>query len=243
MHPVVVSVGSFCSSPSSSAEDRAPCPLAGMPIPEGLSADQRRKYMAEVFAKTQNEMSMTVDTVGIETRRAVPYPSFFTGKSVAETGPIPTDAHLIPSGKTTVRKPLPTFALAEDSDEPLRLSGQPWASYSKPQDTIFLSKPEPVAAAPPRKTRTTAEEEMWRTQYQEWTLQKNAFNPDIAAGLRTNVRKQASLSVPPLDKPQDPARTSENVRAALSHSEITGPTPKHAKSKIDPSVYRPTAGL
>ena len=41
--------------------------------------------------------------------------------------------------------------------------------------------------------------------------------------MRTNVRKQASLTMVDPESSQDPARSSENVKAALSDSQITGP--------------------
>ena len=68
-----------------------------MPPPPGLSAQEKRKYMANTFAVTQYAMSQTVDLLGLERRRAVPYASTWEGSSISEHGPIPTDAHLIPS--------------------------------------------------------------------------------------------------------------------------------------------------
>ena len=73
---------------------------------------------------------------------------------------------------------------------------------------------------------------MYRAQYMEWTLQKNAFNPDIAAAMRTNVKKQASLTMVAPGDAVDPARSSENVKAALSHSDITGPAHAYVKPKL-----------
>ena len=56
---------------------------------------------------------------------------------------------------------------------------------------------------------------------------------DIAAAMRTNVRKMAALSmVEATEGAQDPARTSENVRLALSSSDITGPAPPAIKLKL-----------
>jgi len=211
------------------------------PPPPGLTAKEKRAYMASIFEKSQRAMAMAVDDVMLAKRSAVPYPSTFTGKSVSDTGPIPTDAHLIPSGFTVVKSDPGDFEVADGDHEQLGLGGKPWASYTLTQPSVYARKlPDGAyAARKPERTRTVAEEEMWRARYGEWTLQKNAFNPDIAAALRTNVRKQANLSIPALDKPQDPARTSENVRAALSHSEITGPVLLPPKAKIDPSVYNP----
>jgi len=216
---------------------------SAMPAPANLSQKEKRAYMAKVFEKTQRDMSSTVDELSLAKRTPVPYPSTYAGMPVAETGPIPVDAHLIPSGMTVVKAQPQDFENDDDEFEQLGLSGKPWASYQKAEPSIFTASTvnESSSTSPAARKRTTEEEEMWRAQYLEWTLQKNAFNPDIAAALRTNVRKQANLSIPPLDKPQDPARTSENVRAALAHSEITGPAAIPPKSKLDPSIYRPNS--
>jgi len=211
-----------------------------MPAPEGLSVKEKRAYMAKVFEQTQRSMSSTVDELSLAKRSAVPYPSTYTGRPVADTGPIPIDSHLIASGMTVVKAPPQDFENEDNEFDRLGLGGKPWASYLKTEPSIFTSAAANQGTLPePSRTRTAEEEEMWRARYLEWTLQKNAFNPDIAASLRTNVRKQASLTIPPLDKPQDPARTSENVRAALAHSEITGPALLPPKPKVDPSSYWP----
>ena len=214
-----------------------------MPLPAGLSAAERRQFMANTFSITQNEMSELTDQVVLTKRSAVPYPSTWKGQSIAYFGPVPADDHLVPSGNVVKLSDPVDFSALDEPHEILGLSGKPYASYRKVQPKIFEKQPDRLLFAKPsaRKTRTTAEEEMWRAQFMEWTLQKNAYNPDIAAGMRTNVRKQASLTVPPIDKPQDPARTSENVKAALSHSEITGAALQHPKQKIAPSVYFPQA--
>ena len=49
---------------------------------------------------------------------------------------------------------------------------------------------------------------------------------------RTNVRKQAALSMVDPSLTLDPARTSENVKAALSDSAVTGPAPPVPKEKL-----------
>jgi len=206
-----------------------------------LKGQERRKAMADILAKTQQEMSSTVDLLGITHRSAVPYASTWEGHSVSESGPIPTDAHLVPSGTTVVMAKPPDFQALDDDHEILGLSGHPYAMYAKPQDAIFTAKPLDGDPIKPVRVRTKDEEEMWRAQFMEWTLQKNAFNPDIAAAQRTNVRKAAELSAPPLNKPQDPARTSENVRAALSDSSITGRAPRRWKEKIGPDTYFPAS--
>ena len=77
---------------------------------------EKRQYMADTFAKTQMAMSQTVDLLGLERRRAVPYSSTWEGSSISEHGPIPTDAHLIPSNLVIVKPEMPSFKLDEDAD-------------------------------------------------------------------------------------------------------------------------------
>ena len=103
-------------------------------------------------------------------------------------GPVPADDHLVPSGNV-VKPPIPSTSLST-SREILGLSSKPYASYRKLQPNIFEKQPDRLLFTKPsaRKIRTTAEEEMWRAQFMEWTLQKNAYNPDIAASMRTNVQ-------------------------------------------------------
>jgi hypothetical protein len=202
-----------------------------MPPPPGLTAKEKRTYMADVFSKTQMAMSQTVDLLGLERRRAVPYASTWEGSSISEHGPIPTDAHLIPSNLVIVKPELPNFKVPAGATGAIsKLGGKPWASFEVSQPAVFeqSSGVEP----PPPPHRPKLDEEMYRAQYMEWTLQKNAFNPDIAAAMRTNVKKQASLTMVAPGDAVDPARSSENVKAALSHSDITGPAHAYVKPKL-----------
>ena len=210
--------------------------------PDGLSAKDKRIFMAKVFEKTQNTMSKTVDDIGLATRAPVPYPSKWEAKyDVAERGPIPTDAHLIPSNMVVIKPDPPVFVPSDEGSEPLHLSGKPFYAYRKPTPSIF---PEARETAPPAAAhKPKIDREMWLAQYMEWTLQKNAYNPDIAAQMRTNVRKQASLSmIDPSDIEQDPARTSENVKAALTFNEnqvgaYSAPKEKLALHNVFPEDY------
>jgi len=211
-----------------------------MPAPAGLTAKEKRQYMADVFSKTQQAMSSTVDLLGLERRRAVPYASTWEGASISEHGPIPTDAHLIPSNMVIVKPELPNFKVPAGATGAIsKLGGKPWASYEVSRPEVFqqTSGVEP----PPPAHKPKMDEEMYRAQYMEWTLQKNAFNPDIAAAMRTNVKKQASLTMVDPASSVDPARSSENVKAALSHSDVTGPAHGFVKSKLTLKDALPTA--
>lgn len=205
----------------------------------GMTAKEKRFHMAKVFTETQMAMSKTVDDVALSKRAAVPFESRYTGGAQV-SGPIPKDAHLQPSRDIILKPELPGFKIV-DGVSLGASTERPWASYEKPTPSIFgesasdaVHRTVDAAAAPAVATATDTEaEDMWRAQYMEWTLQKNAYNPDIAAHMRTNVRKQAALSMVAAKSAQDPARTSENVRLALSHSEITGPSTTRAKGKLD----------
>ena len=197
-----------------------------------LSAEQiaaaatKRQAMAQKFEVTQRQMSSYVDDLALMRRSAVPYSSSWEGESISKAGPIPTDGHLIPSNMVIYRKkPAAYKAFNDGLTKPLHLSGQPWATYNKPDLPIYNKPSAPSDEAPaPAAPKSTFDADLFRAQSMEWTLQKNAFNPDIAAAMRTNVRKMAALStVDPSTMQPDPARSSENVKAALSCSDVTGP--------------------
>jgi len=195
------------------------------------AARVKRHEMASIFAKTQKEMSEVVDDLTIIRRSAVPYQSSAIVFDVRN--PIPEDAHLIPSKEVIVKHKMPNFVV-ESSTTSLHASGKPWASYERPMPDVMEGMPANTTKEPPPPPPgpPAPDEEMWRTQYLEWTLQKNAYNPDVAAQLRTNVRKQAALSMVDPALAIDPARTSENVKAALADSEVTGPAPPVVKPKL-----------
>ena len=202
----------------------------------------KRIAMAKVFADTQQSMASTVDLLALKKKSAIPYPSTWEGESISKTGPVPTDAHLIPSGYLVIMGKRGGFKKYMEGGKPMGLSGTPYYAYAPPQPDVFKpgASSEPFYVEPEEKRRTGEEQEIWRTRFQEWTLQKNAYNPDIAAAMRTNVKKQAEMSLVETDKEPDPARTSENVRLALSFSEMTGPAPPRPKKRLEMSAYLPT---
>lgn len=143
----------------------------------------KRHEMAAVFSKTQNEMNKAVDELFQCRRSAVPYAS--EAVSCELRGPIPFDSHLLPSNCVIPKSSLPDFTV-ETSRGTVKATGKPWASYEKPTPSIFtttasntFSEIDEQGREPPM-----VDEELWRTRYIEWTLQKNAYNPDVAAALR-----------------------------------------------------------
>ena len=63
---------------------------------------------------------------------------------------------------------------------------------------------------------------------------------DLVQQQQAAIKKQAEMSLVETDKEPDPARTSENVRLALSFSEMTGPAPPRPKKRLEMSAYLPT---
>ena len=139
----------------------------------------KRKAMSAVFEKTQREMASAVDELAMTRRLPVPYES---NEPVPEvTLPYPQDSHLVRSTELVPKRTLDTFMPADTLQNPPS-HGKPWASFSRPSPQV-LSDREQTAAAPPAAEPAT-DEEMWRTRHNEWTLQKNAYNPDIASQMR-----------------------------------------------------------
>lgn len=206
------------------------------------AAQEKRNAMAKVFATTQTEMSNAVDELTLVRRRPAPYVN--PDPPPVVRGPFPTDDHLVPSGELAPKPYRPNFRLPPGGSMVTNSTEKkPWSTFEKAEPVIFDSTmrgeaPDPNASRPPLKL----DEEMWRTRYNEWNLQKNAYNPDIAAQMRTNVRKAAALTMVDPFANQDPARTSENVRMALEHSCITGdvelpPKPKVTVNNVFPSGF------
>ena len=178
----------------------------------------KRIAMAKVFADTQQSMASTVDLLALKKKSAIPYPSTWEGESSSKTGPVPTDAHLIPSGYLVIMGKRGGFKKYMEGGKPMGLSrATPSRPTRRPSRTSVCRERRSgaVLRGAGGEVGRAKEQEMWRTQYMEWTLQKNAYNPDIAAAMRTNVKKQAEMSLVETDKEPDPARTSENVKAAV----------------------------
>ena len=149
-----------------------------MPLDPVVEA-AKRKAMAKVFEKTQREMASAVDELAVTRRLPVPYQS---NEPVPEvTLPYPQDHHLIRSIELVPKRQLPFFVAADSLQNPCS-GGKPWASFNPSVPSVLAGR-EPTEAKPPVVPATT-DEEMWRTRFNEWTLQKNAYNPDIASQMR-----------------------------------------------------------
>ena len=265
---------------------------------QGCTLEERRAYMAKTFERTQGAMASAIDKLSLAKRTIPPYASTYMGASVSEHGPIPTDMHLIESGLLIVKADPPPFkSTAKIDGGAAKLGGKPWASFEVSQPAIFTPEQGDGQLGTPAARKAKVDEEMWRVRTLEWTLQKNAFNTDVAANLRTNVAKQCkvrtsrrttiaplpsrllselltasrqssrhalrldTLRYPPMpsrlpartshlpsptalqlayvEKPTDAARLSVNVRAALTDSQVTGPTILGPRPRITPSQCMP----
>ena len=179
-----------------------------MPLDPVVEA-AKRKAMAKVFEKTQREMASAVDELAVTRRLPVPYQS---NEPVPEvTLPYPQDHHLIRSIELVPKRQLPFFVAADSLQNPCS-GGKPWASFNPSVPSVLAGR-EPTEAKPPVVPATT-DEEMWRTRFNEWTLQKNAYNPDIASQMRcATSRHQACIYVcvapqPSATAPVHPLRAS-----------------------------------
>ena len=109
------------------------------------------------------------------------------------TLPYPMDQHLVESKFLVPQRKLPFFVAADVKQNPMS-TGKPWASFN-PTVPSVLSDRSPKKKAPPV-AAPVVDEEMWRTRHNEWTLQKNAYNPDIASQMRCTGRRHDRLPLP-----------------------------------------------
>ena len=178
-----------------------------MPLDPVVEA-AKRKAMAKVFEKTQREMASAVDELAITRRLPVPYES---NEPVPEvTLPYPQDHHLIRSIELVPKRQLPFFVAADSLQNPCS-GGKPWASFNPSVPSVLAGR-EPTEAKPPVVPATT-DEEMWRTRFNEWTLQKNAYNPDIASQMRCAGSPPPSLDILWLHNRSTAAPSTPCVRA------------------------------
>tara|TARA_B110001452_G_scaffold255277_1_gene247559 strand:- start:821 stop:1468 length:648 start_codon:yes stop_codon:yes gene_type:complete len=203
-----------------------------MPLDPKVEA-AKRKAMAAVFEKTQRGMAAAVDELGAVRRLPVP---FVSSEPVPEVSlPYPQDSHLVRSGEICFINP-PGIFIPPEVSHTHASHDKPWATFEKTDRSIF-SNTGPVAPKPADEGPTALDEEMYRTRHNEWTLQKNAYNPDIASQMRTNVRKAASLTSA-VKKPDAFSQqkaliaSSVNVQQALTMSDVTGPAPPVPKAYI-----------
>ena len=194
----------------------------------------KRKEMAEVFVKTQNRMSSTCDELDQLIRAPIPYVSKFEGDCEIET-PYPRDGHMVRTSEVVKKRPLKPFdARAVPFTEVT--GGKPWYTHTHTYPTIF--DPHAVHAEKKEVAGSSAMDmEMWRTRHNEWTLQKNAYNPDIASQMRTNVRKAASLTSAvnvsgPFEETKKLIASSINVQTALTYSDTVGQNPRVPKKML-----------
>ena len=189
---------------------------------ENFSLLDRRAFKASVFEAQSASMASAVDKLSVARRTIPPYRSGWAGASISERAPWPADAHLIAS-KEAIPRQQPTGFQAMNTHTSHatvpRLGDTPYYAFAPPSPPVFEAAPRGLGSPEIRKTQV--DEEMWRVRAFEWKMQKNAFNNDVSAALRTSVRVQCKLGYIP--KGVDPARVSENVRAALTDADTIGP--------------------
>ena len=188
---------------------------------DNVSVGERRAFMANVFEVQSASMASAVDKLTLARRTIPPYVSDWGGASISEHGPIPTDLHLMESKHILLkREPAGLQGITNTSHTALPRDGRkPYYAFELTQPKVFEAAPQGLGSPETRKTQI--DEELWRARAFEWKMQKNAFNNDVTSALRTSVRVQCKLAYVP--KGVDPARVSENVRAALTDAETIGP--------------------
>ena len=119
-------------------------------------------------------------------KRPVPYTS--TCEVPVLQTPLPEDAHLVPSGNLVTKKGLGDVVMSgkHSSRGALQKEPPPWATFSMPAPNVFEpSKPAtPASDAGAAAGDNARREELLLTRHNEWNLQRNNYNPDIAAQMR-----------------------------------------------------------
>ncbi len=142
---------------------------------------------ASMIERSQMATAAAIDEMHRIKRQPVPYTNDAVMPQLQK--PYPTDSHLVNSRHCVTRHGdmlLPTSETADfarNSDSSVR-----WANFSIPSPNIFDAKPAAAAEPPaePEAAPALSEREvgLLLTKHMEWNLQRNAYNPEIAAQMR-----------------------------------------------------------
>ena len=173
---------------------------------------------AGLIEQSQMATAAAIDEMHRIKREPVPYTNDAVMPQLQK--PYPVDSHPVLSrhcvkrhGDTLVSTS-ETADFARNSDSSVR-----WANFSIPSPDIFGEKPA-AAAEPPAEPEaapalTDREVGLLLTKHMEWNLQRNAYNPEIAAQMRCapNPAPRAPLARAS-DGPDRPAlRLAQDQRA------------------------------
>jgi len=211
-------------------------PALRLPSPIAMSTFiEKRQEMSEVIAASQRATSEAMYALHDVKRAPVPYKP--TMPMPVLSGPLPSDTHLERSADVVSKRTLPTFQAAE-SMQTRASGGKPWASFEQSQPGVFDSASRRTCGEAGQESGELGggseakhvDADLALTSYNEWNLQKNGFNPDVAAQMRINVRKSANIAAKiqnPTEKPQT-LYSSHNIKLALGEGE---PEPAVQKSR------------
>jgi len=179
---------------------------------------ERRQANAKKIEASQRATAQALQEMYEAKRAPVPFAPYVACPQL-ET-PVPRDSHFERTGDLIRVAPGKPYEAAARGFDGLLASGTPWSTYAKPQPSVFgrslamqprEGEPAPEAKPAPDKVELV-------TQHNEWTLQKNNFQPDIAAAMRIDVRKSAYLALHIADMradPNDSLQSSANIKGAL----------------------------
>ena len=175
----------------------------------------------------------TVDQLGLERRRTVPFASTWEGASIAEHGPIPTDVHFFPPTWSSWARAA-QCQVPEGTEGSVSSSGKPWASYSVAACDLRHATVEP----PPPPHKPKQDEEMWRAQYQSGHCGKSQPRHCCCAAQRAQAGVAADGRCHNRGKP---ARTSKRQGGALALGHHWT-AHAHIKSKLTEAYLRRRVG-
>lgn len=178
---------------------------------------QRRQLNAKRIEECQRATAQALQEMH-ETRRApIPFAPYI--ECPALVCPLPRDGHFERTSDLVKMAPPKSYVASTRGFHGIIASGQPWATYVKPQPSIFgRSQALQELGAGQEPPKPALDKLALLTQHNEWTLQKNNYQPDIAAAMRIDVRKSAYLALHIGDNRPDPnesLQNSANIKGAL----------------------------
>ena len=154
-----------------------------MPFDAKLEGEKRAANAKKIEASLRATGNAMLEMHAVH-KRPIPYTSGCE-VPVLKT-PLPEDAHLVPSGHLVTKKGYGDVVMSgKHSSRGALQSEAPWATFSMPTPTVFeANKPAPPAPDAAGPADTARREELLLTRHNEWNLQRNNYNPDIAAQMR-----------------------------------------------------------
>jgi hypothetical protein len=178
---------------------------------------QQRQLNAKRIENSQRATAQALQEMH-ETRRApIPFAPYIECPPLV--CPLPRDGHFVRTSDLVKMAPPKPYVATTRGFDGMIASGTPWTTYVKPQPSIFGRSQALQEHGEGQQTAKPALDKLaLLTQHNEWTLQKNNYQPDIAAAMRIDVRKSAYLALHIGENRPDPnesLQNSANVKGAL----------------------------